>query len=738
MGDPSNLNVTAGKIGYWIISGDYAAGAFTADSLLSLGVAGNVGATLDLGSAGRINIFGDFTSTLESWGTVGFFGVAGTLSGDVDVYCGDLLALRADTGLTGTVDVGRQTLPDAGGNLVEYGGGKTNAVYIVTGNFGGGAATATYRTANGIGMFTVGAGNFSGLLSTGGNLGTFTVNGTMTGRAWAAGSITVASTNNMTGAMLAASGDLLAAYVRGNMTDSYIFAGFDPGDGGFDAAAGDEAANLRIDAFTPLAWRTPENADHVRSGRINNVGIAGTMTRSVISAGVGPGADGYVGTGDDIVLGASTITAQVFVFGDIVGSANANEAYGIYSANNLPVVIFHGSQPFSSNGNARVGTYMSVLAGNLKVTSILVTANSFIAYLNHPLNLGTVDNSVFAVLASVDGDFSTTLDNTDISGSTTISYNSIDYYIIITLNSGTWESLGASIGEHFQITLTDALADSRGNILDGEYTGTFPSGDGVPGGNFVYSAQSGQVYLADVPAYEWWFGCAPTAAGMLIGYYDAFAGYEDLIVGDASTQTDDVNEAIASSGDGTYFCNAYGYYELPWTVDATPGTGHIGDYAIYDGVDDYYYFTPYPDMSEIDPAGAHADDCLADFMHTSRSADGLTLGGTWANMMGLGATEYVAYRLPGHTASSTDVVWGALTLSMLAAEINAGRPVLLSVDSSGNGQVDHAITAIGYDLINQQYAYYNTYDADIHWADFHGVTAGQAWGIHMATFVTMN
>ncbi len=713
LGDPADLNVTAGNVGYWIMSGNYAAGAFTVDSVLSLGIVGNVSAPLDLGSAGTINIFGDFTGTLESWGTVNFFGVYGTLSGNVNVYCGDLPALRADTGLSGTVDIGPQTLIDAGGNPVEYGGGKTNAVYIVAGDFGGGAATATYRTAGGIGLFTVGAGNFSGLLSTGGNLGTLTINGEMTGRAWAAGSISVASTGDMTGAMLAASGDLLAAYVRGNMTDSYIFAGFNPGDAGFDAAHGGEDANLQIDAFTPLAWRTVENADHVRSGRINNVGIAGTMTRSVISAGVGPGVDGFVGTGDDLVLGASEITAQVFVFGDIVGSANASEAYGIYAANNLPVVIFHGNQPFSSNGNARVGTYMDVLAGNPTVIRVLERANSFIAYLNHPLNPSTVDSPAFAVLASVDDDFGTMMDNTDVSGNATISYNNADYSVIITLNSGTWESLG--VGDHFQITLTDILADSRGNILDGEYVGIFPSGDGSPGGNFVYAFQIGQVFLADVPAYgEWWHGCSPTAAGMMMGYYDAFIGYEDLIVGDAGTQTDDVKDAIASPG-------------------------NITDYALYDGVDDYSYFTPYPDMSEIDPAGAHTDDSIADFMHTSRSADGLTHGGTWLTMIGLGVEEYVVYRLPTHTANSTDLVWGgALNMSSFSAEIKAGRPVLLGVDSSGSGQADHSIIGIGYDLINQQYAYYNTWDTDIHWADFQGVTYGQPFGIHIATFVTMN
>jgi len=53
-----------------------------------------------------------------------------------------------------------------------------------------------------------------------------------------------------------------------------------------------------------------------------------------------------------------------------------------------------------------------------------------------------------------------------------------------------------------------------------------------------------------VPAYNWFNGCGPTAAGMLIGYWDG-QGFDDLVVGDASSQTPDVEAMISSTGTTT-------------------------------------------------------------------------------------------------------------------------------------------------------------------------------------------
>jgi len=327
-------------------------------------------------------------------------------------------------------------------------------------------------------------------------------------------------------------------------------------------------------------------------------------------------------------------------------------------------------------------------------------------------------------------------------------YDAAAYTITLTLLPylGLWANLAAyGLGDKVQLSIDgtpdgdpaemDALRDNRGFVLDGEFYGVFPTGNGVQGGDFLYHYEEGPVVLEDVPSYDWWFGCSPTAAAMLVGYYDG-QGYDDLIEGDASTQTDEVNEAIASSGDGIYDGDSA-------IVEGTPGTGHIPDYALYDGYNDYYDSVAYTDLSQrdlLDPdpgVDPHADDCLADFMMTSWSSKGHTMGGTWSNEIGAGVEAYFAYQ--GYQAFYQHLEFGQFTWATLINEINHDRPVLLTVDWNGQGEA-HSITVIGYDAANRQYAFYDTWSVDdpatpdvdeaIRWTDFHGLIYGDPWGIY--------
>jgi len=56
-------------------------------------------------------------------------------------------------------------------------------------------------------------------------------------------------------------------------------------------------------------------------------------------------------------------------------------------------------------------------------------------------------------------------------------------------------------------------------------------------------------------------------------------------------------------------------------------------------------------------------------------------------------------------------------LNFLAVEIDANRPVSLTVDSDGNGGTDHWMVALGYDNAANQWAGYNTWDFNLHWYD---------------------
>ena len=196
----------------------------------------------------------------------------------------------------------------------------------------------------------------------------------------------------------------------------------------------------------------------------------------------------------------------------------------------------------------------------------------------------------------------------------------------------------------------------------------------------------------DVPSYEWYHGCGPTAAGMVIGYWDA-NGFPGLIPGTNSwdTNQENVKAMIASEG-------------------------HIDDYV------------PKPDA---DPPH-HSDDCVADFMWTSRGTR--EYGYTSENLVYLGMTGYAEHC--GYTDVSGSWCYFGSLWDVFVTEIDAARPMVFYVNSTENGSPDHFITAVGYDDTpdNHRYAFYNTYDHTVYWAPFASDTGGQQWGIRSGSW----
>jgi hypothetical protein len=215
------------------------------------------------------------------------------------------------------------------------------------------------------------------------------------------------------------------------------------------------------------------------------------------------------------------------------------------------------------------------------------------------------------------------------------------------------------------------------------------------------------VVIPDVPAYLWHHGCGPTALGMVIGYWDA-RGFDALVPGNAQTQTSAVNQVIASEGPASNYSD----YCLP--LD--------------------YYPNLLPDKSE-DPVGdEHPDACLADYLHTSQSRYGMYYGVGSINDMVPGVKAYVNALGSGYTMTvgganvkpNPDQAW-----NILRGEMDVGRPMVLLVDTEGNDEPDHFVTAIGYDVVNgiRRYACYHTWDTSIHWYDFAPIAKGRPWGV---------
>jgi len=226
---------------------------------------------------------------------------------------------------------------------------------------------------------------------------------------------------------------------------------------------------------------------------------------------------------------------------------------------------------------------------------------------------------------------------------------------------------------------------------------------GIPTGEKING-----VLLDDVPAYDWYRGCGPTALGMVVGYWD-IRGFGELVPGDASSQTSAVDAMMSSSGNWNDYC-------LPLDT---------GDNIL-------------PDLSEPPFGDEHADDCVADFMSTSQSYRSLAYGWSWYSDVGPAWVDFVEDIDDGLLPSYVNRSWSSLSWSEFTTELDEGRPMVFLVDSDADGGTDHFVTVIGYNADNQTYACLNTWDADVHWYEFAGMLPGRPFGIYGAILTRLD
>lgn len=212
--------------------------------------------------------------------------------------------------------------------------------------------------------------------------------------------------------------------------------------------------------------------------------------------------------------------------------------------------------------------------------------------------------------------------------------------------------------------------------------------------------------VLNVPAYLWYRGCGPTAAGMVLGYWDS-NGFGDLVGGNATTQTAAVDAMISSTANYNDYC-------LP--LDSPP-----------DPIA--------PDLSELPEGDEHADNSIADFMETSQSIRSNYYGWAWFSAMDDAFRDYVQLVAPAYSTIVENKTWSEFSWNAFKTEIDAGRPVVFLVDTNADGSTDHFVPAIGYndDGGTNMYACLNTWDESVHWYEFAEVASGQSWGIYGAT-----
>ncbi len=213
------------------------------------------------------------------------------------------------------------------------------------------------------------------------------------------------------------------------------------------------------------------------------------------------------------------------------------------------------------------------------------------------------------------------------------------------------------------------------------------------------------VVLSNVPDYEWWYGCSPTSAGMLMGYYDLH-GFSNLYSGGAAP--------LYNTGENQYInsmiCSKRG-------IDCRTTMGHTDDY--YSG-----FGNTGPDPWVDNGWTEHSPDCLGDFMGTSQWKWDLDVDGTvdqnsdgstafWYHTGGA-PTQYVPgpeYGTPQYTGRKgledyaaysgyvgdfynryidSYVVGGGMSFLEYCAEIDAGCPSLIHTSN-------HTMLGYGYD-----------------------------------------
>jgi hypothetical protein len=124
---------------------------------------------------------------------------------------------------------------------------------------------------------------------------------------------------------------------------------------------------------------------------------------------------------------------------------------------------------------------------------------------------------------------------------------------------------------------------------------------------------------------------------------------------------------------------------------------------------------------------------VADFFQTSWSSRGNYYGWSWFSDVPGSFTSYVNLIAPQYNHSATNKYYAQFSWSDYKAMIDAGRPVVLLVDTDGNGSTDHFIPAIGYNEATKAYGAYNTWDLNLHWYLWRGMQSGNTWGIYGVT-----
>jgi hypothetical protein len=218
-------------------------------------------------------------------------------------------------------------------------------------------------------------------------------------------------------------------------------------------------------------------------------------------------------------------------------------------------------------------------------------------------------------------------------------------------------------------------------------------------GTSFQNSYAAPTVLTDVTGYDYntgaymvggrYVGCGPTSGVMVLDTYDSRLATPGSLVSDPLTTAWDLhhnymNTNAAGFGPGLDFQNGMESY--------ASAHGHALDAVIH-----------------VEPTSYNPADWV-----------GYTLG---SNLV----TDATFWN------TATWDIMDAAFIAFIALEINAGDPLVLTVDSNGDGFDDHWMVCAGYDDATNQWAGYNTWDSTLHWYDVESAfIAGNTMGVAFA------
>jgi hypothetical protein len=239
--------------------------------------------------------------------------------------------------------------------------------------------------------------------------------------------------------------------------------------------------------------------------------------------------------------------------------------------------------------------------------------------------------------------------------------------------------------------------------------------------------------LQNTTSSDWWYGCTATSGGMLMAYYDT-NGYKGASFGNLIPGGTAGSSAIGDWPNGQLLraTIASEEHQRDYYGAATRGYNTGG------GTSALGYGAEKDDVA----SGAHADNCIADFLGTSQDSCHNSNGSTqtyyytdghrldYTDQLGItdkwsatGLANYVSYCGYGVLdcfSQYSDIymtsksLTGGFSFADFETEIDAGRGVILNLTNATLG--GHSVLGIGYDAATKSVELYNTWDSSIHTA----------------------